>query len=152
MPGARRVGGFQEARLRRLAESRAELPDTFCPEQYSNPDNPRACAMVAERLSHALGSARPLAPADDSLPEGVVLRVPWDRNTDGLVLRVGYDRSAFDSTHAEWLAGYQPRGAVCPSRLSRDVVRAPATGGDTGDTHRKSCWTRIRTNRRPLQG
>ncbi|MES9560195.1 MULTISPECIES: pyridoxal-phosphate dependent enzyme [unclassified Streptomyces] len=48
------VGGFQEARLRRLAEIRAELPDTFCPEQYSNPDNPRSYAVVAEQLSRAL--------------------------------------------------------------------------------------------------
>ena len=44
------VGGFQEARLRRLAEIRAELPDTFCPEQYSNPDNPRSYGVVAEML------------------------------------------------------------------------------------------------------
>jgi cysteine synthase A len=50
------VGGFQEARLRRLAEIRAELPDSFCPEQYSNPDNPRSYAVVAEQLSAALGA------------------------------------------------------------------------------------------------
>ncbi|MBT2400077.1 pyridoxal-phosphate dependent enzyme [Streptomyces sp. ISL-100] len=50
------VGGFQEARLRRLAEIRAELPDTFCPEQYSNPDNPRSYSVVAEQLSQALGT------------------------------------------------------------------------------------------------
>ncbi len=49
------VGGFQEARLRRLAEIRAEHPDTFCPEQYSNPDNPRSYAVVAELLGKALG-------------------------------------------------------------------------------------------------
>src|SRR5690349_14407119 len=34
------TGGFQEARLKRLAEIRAEHPDSFCPEQYSNPENP----------------------------------------------------------------------------------------------------------------
>ncbi|WP_157594829.1 cysteine synthase family protein [Streptosporangium amethystogenes] len=50
------VGGFQEARLRRLAEIRAELPDTFCPEQYSNPDNPRSYGVVVEQLSHTLGT------------------------------------------------------------------------------------------------
>lgn len=49
------VGGFQEARLRRLAEIRAELPDSFCPEQYSNPDNPRSYAAVADQLTEALG-------------------------------------------------------------------------------------------------
>jgi cysteine synthase A len=49
------VGGFQEARLRRLAEIRAEHPDTFCPEQYSNPDNPQSYAVVAELLGKVLG-------------------------------------------------------------------------------------------------
>lgn len=49
------VGGFQEARLRRLAEIRAEHPDTFCPEQYDNPDNPRSYAVVGELLHQALG-------------------------------------------------------------------------------------------------
>ncbi|HEY8472072.1 MAG TPA: pyridoxal-phosphate dependent enzyme [Natronosporangium sp.] len=50
-----RAGGFQAARLARLAEIRASLPDTFCPEQYSNPDNPRSYALVAEQLVEALG-------------------------------------------------------------------------------------------------
>ncbi|MFD3545968.1 cysteine synthase family protein [Streptomyces sp. NPDC058655] len=50
------VGGFQEARLRRLAEIRAELPDSFCPEQYGNPGNPGAYRLVAEQLSRTLGT------------------------------------------------------------------------------------------------
>ncbi|SOB81300.1 cysteine synthase family protein [Streptomyces sp. 1331.2] len=49
------VGGYQEARLRRLAEIRAELPDTFCPEQYGNPDNPRSYGVVADLLHRTLG-------------------------------------------------------------------------------------------------
>ncbi|GLZ41096.1 cysteine synthase family protein [Actinokineospora sp. NBRC 105648] len=49
------VGGYQAARLTRLAEIRRELPSTFCPEQYSNPDNPRSYALVAELLVEALG-------------------------------------------------------------------------------------------------
>jgi cysteine synthase len=49
------VGGFQEARLRKLAEIRAELPRTFCPQQYSNPDNPRSYGVVADQLLHSLG-------------------------------------------------------------------------------------------------
>lgn len=49
------VGGFQEARLRRLAEVRAGLPDTFCPEQYTNPDNPHSYGIVAEQLVRTLG-------------------------------------------------------------------------------------------------
>ncbi|MFE2358454.1 cysteine synthase family protein [Streptomyces parvulus] len=50
------VGGYQTARLRRLAEIRAELPSTFCPEQYSNPDNPRSYGVVAEQIARSLGT------------------------------------------------------------------------------------------------
>lgn len=49
------AGGYQAARLQRLAEIRSEHPVTFCPEQYSNPDNPRSYAAVAELLVEALG-------------------------------------------------------------------------------------------------
>jgi cysteine synthase A len=48
-------GGYQAARLARLAEIRAALPNTFCPEQYRNPDNPRSYEMVAELLADRLG-------------------------------------------------------------------------------------------------
>jgi cysteine synthase A len=48
-------GGFQAARLARLAEIRAEHERTFCPEQYSNPDNPRSYAAVAELMLESLG-------------------------------------------------------------------------------------------------
>jgi cysteine synthase len=49
------AGGFQVARLERLAQIRASLPASFCPEQYSNPDNPRSYAAVAELLIECLG-------------------------------------------------------------------------------------------------
>jgi cysteine synthase A len=49
------VGGFQSARLERLAQVRTEHPATFCPEQYSNPDNPRSYAAVAELFLESLG-------------------------------------------------------------------------------------------------
>ncbi|MEO6503594.1 MAG: pyridoxal-phosphate dependent enzyme [Jatrophihabitantaceae bacterium] len=49
------VGGFQTARLNRLNELRAAYPSTFCPEQYSNPDNPQSYAVVAELLLECLG-------------------------------------------------------------------------------------------------
>jgi cysteine synthase len=49
------AGGFQVARLNRLKEIRAAYPSTFCPEQYSNPDNPRSYAAVAELLLECLG-------------------------------------------------------------------------------------------------
>ncbi|MET9554806.1 cysteine synthase family protein [Streptomyces sp. NPDC006645] len=50
------VGGYQEARLRRLAEIRAELPKTFCPEQYTNPGNPLSYKVVADLLTRQLGT------------------------------------------------------------------------------------------------
>ncbi|BCL15927.1 pyridoxal-phosphate dependent enzyme [Micromonospora sagamiensis] len=49
------VGGYQGARLARLAEIQAENPDSFCPRQYSNPDNPGSYALVAELLAESLG-------------------------------------------------------------------------------------------------
>jgi cysteine synthase len=49
------AGGFQVARLNRLNEIRAAYPSTFCPEQYTNPDNPRSYAAVAELLLECLG-------------------------------------------------------------------------------------------------
>lgn len=52
---ATHAGGYQSARLARVAEIRDELPATYCPEQYSNPDNPRSYALVAELLVEALG-------------------------------------------------------------------------------------------------
>lgn len=48
-------GGYQEARLQRLAQIRAVHPNTFCPEQYRNPDNPASYAIVADQLTTALG-------------------------------------------------------------------------------------------------
>lgn len=48
-------GGYQATRLARVAEIQAGLPATFCPEQYSNPDNPASYALVAELLTERLG-------------------------------------------------------------------------------------------------
>lgn len=48
-------GGFQSARLERLRQIQEEHPLSFCPEQYSNPDNPRSYAAVAELLLESLG-------------------------------------------------------------------------------------------------
>lgn len=52
----RRAGGYQAARLERLRQVMAEHPaSSFCPEQYSNPDNPRSYATVAEYFLESLG-------------------------------------------------------------------------------------------------
>ncbi|HEV8639297.1 MAG TPA: cysteine synthase family protein [Chloroflexota bacterium] len=49
------VGGFQRARLDRMAQLRAEHPDHFWPAQYDNPDNPGAYAPLVELLTETLG-------------------------------------------------------------------------------------------------
>ncbi len=49
------AGGYQAARLHRLHEIMATEPATFCPRQYTNPDNPRSYATVAELFLEALG-------------------------------------------------------------------------------------------------
>ena len=49
------IGGYQATRLARLAEIQSALPNTFCPEQYSNPDNSASYAMIAELLTDRLG-------------------------------------------------------------------------------------------------
>ncbi|GHE73699.1 pyridoxal-phosphate dependent enzyme [Streptomyces vinaceus] len=48
-------GGWQGARLTRLAELMSELPGAFWPQQYSNPDNPGAYRQLAAELLHDLG-------------------------------------------------------------------------------------------------
>ncbi|MEV0644088.1 cysteine synthase family protein [Phytomonospora sp. NPDC050363] len=48
-------GGWQSARLERLAELMATLPGAFWPRQYSNPQNPAAYAGLAAELSRELG-------------------------------------------------------------------------------------------------
>ena len=48
-------GGYQRARLDRLAELRSRHPRHFLPAQYSNPDNPGAYALLADELAATLG-------------------------------------------------------------------------------------------------
>lgn len=52
-PGA--SGGFQQARLAVLERVLAENPGSYCPRQYSNPNNPVSYAPCAEQLAHAAG-------------------------------------------------------------------------------------------------
>ncbi|HEY1570249.1 MAG TPA: cysteine synthase family protein [Pseudonocardiaceae bacterium] len=48
-------GGYQATRLARVAELMAELPSTYCPQQYSNPANPASYALVADLLAEQVG-------------------------------------------------------------------------------------------------
>jgi cysteine synthase len=48
------TGGFQRARLDRVAALHAEHPGAFLPSQYNNPRNPEAYRAVAAQLTRAL--------------------------------------------------------------------------------------------------
>lgn len=52
---AHATGGWQEARRRRVEELLAAQPDTWCPDQYNNPDNVAAYATLAHELVAQLG-------------------------------------------------------------------------------------------------
>ncbi len=49
------VGGFQKARLVRMAQLQSENPGAFWPSQYDNPANPGSYASLAELLAETLG-------------------------------------------------------------------------------------------------
>ncbi|WP_062349341.1 PLP-dependent cysteine synthase family protein [Herbidospora yilanensis] len=49
------VGGWQQARLDRVAALLAEHPGAYCPNQYDNPDNVDAYARLADELIEQLG-------------------------------------------------------------------------------------------------
>ncbi|GAA3355179.1 PLP-dependent cysteine synthase family protein [Saccharopolyspora gregorii] len=51
------VGGWQQARLDRVHELCAELPGSYWPDQYNNPDNPAGYERLAEELVAQLGTA-----------------------------------------------------------------------------------------------
>jgi cysteine synthase len=50
-----RLGGYQRARLDRLAELQSECGDHFWPSQYDNPHNPGAYASLVELMVEAIG-------------------------------------------------------------------------------------------------
>ncbi|WP_329791968.1 pyridoxal-phosphate dependent enzyme [Lentzea sp. DG1S-22] len=51
--GAR--GGWQSARIAVMEDLLAQMPDAFCPRQYSNPDNPGSYAEMADEIFADLG-------------------------------------------------------------------------------------------------
>lgn len=116
------VGGYQTARLLRLAEIRAELPKTFCPEQYSNPDNPGSYAAVADQLTDALGTV-------DCLVGPVGSGGSMCGTVRGLRARTPHTRAIGVDTHRSVLFG-QPDGprelrglgnSLWPANLDHEV-------------------------------
>ncbi|MFE5097486.1 amino acid adenylation domain-containing protein [Streptomyces sp. NPDC056638] len=76
-----------------------------------------------ETLLDLSGLAAPAAGAHDALPQGVVLRIAWDRDGDALALRIGYDRSVLDESYAARLADYHLTAL-------RQLVASPAEPHD----------------------
>jgi S-sulfo-L-cysteine synthase (3-phospho-L-serine-dependent) len=50
------IGGFQQARLDRLAKALRENLGSFCPSQYTNEDNPKSYGAVSEWIAERLGN------------------------------------------------------------------------------------------------
>lgn len=162
VPVGAAVGGYQVARLERLAEVLAEHPTAFCPQQYSNPDNPRSYALVAELLVEALGQVDCLVGAVGSggsmcgtatflrpvLPDCVAIGVDTHgsvlfgqrdghRELRGLgmsVLPANLDHRVFDQVH--WCA------APVAYRATRELHRRHALymGPTSGAAYRVATW------------
>lgn len=56
------TGGWQQARLDRVARVRAEVPGAWWPDQYTNPDNRSAYAVMAAELTDQCDRGGPRAP------------------------------------------------------------------------------------------
>ncbi|TCK94635.1 pyridoxal-phosphate dependent enzyme [Paraburkholderia sp. BL9I2N2] len=123
-------GGLQQARLNRLAEYLREIPDSFWPSQYSNPDNQLAYGKFAELLIKKIGKVdclvgpvgsggsmcgttkflRPLFPELRAIgvdtPNSVLFGQPGGkpielRGLGGAIVPSNLDHTQFDEVH--WL-------------------------------------------------
>ncbi|MER5885993.1 PLP-dependent cysteine synthase family protein [Streptomyces sp. NPDC001941] len=144
-------GGWQQARMDRVAELLATLDGAWWPNQYQNPDNPAAYAGLAAELAgqlgridvlvcavgtggHSAGIARELRRTStpalelvgvDSIRSSVFGLEPGERLMRGLGSSIhpgNVDHAAFDEVH--WVA---PAEAVRSAR--RLASRQFATGG-----------------------
>lgn len=152
------LGGYQEARLRRLARLRTEYPDSFCPEQYTNPDNPASYAIVAEHLDRTLGkvdcvigpvgsggsmcgTVRALRSAQDDVQALAVdthhsmLFGPADgpRTLRGLgnsLMPANLDHSVFDEVH--WSTAAEAYAATRDLHRTHALFQGPTSGAAYG--------------------
>jgi 2,3-diaminopropionate biosynthesis protein SbnA len=117
-------GGYQRPRIEHVQKLLAENPDAFCPDQYNNPDNPRA---------HREETAREIA-ADAGTLDVLVAAVSTGGHISGLA---GGLRSRFPGLHTVAVDAvgssifgypfhsYAMRGlglAWCPGNLDVEVV------------------------------
>lgn len=117
-------GGYQKPRMARIKQLMADIPDTFWPDQYSNPDNP---------LVHATQTAREIV---DDVPEfdALIAAVSTGGHLSGLAATLkdlipGITTVAVDAIGSAALGfpyrGYAMRGlglAWQPGNLDRNVI------------------------------
>jgi cysteine synthase A len=157
------VGGWQQARLDRLAEIRAAQPDAYWPDQYHNPDNTDGYAGLADEIAaqideidvlvcsvgtggHSAGLARPLRRhwprlrlvGVDTIGSTIFGQPARPRLMRGLGSSIhpsNVDYPAFDEVH--WV------GPVEAVETCRRLARtAFVTGGwSTGAVARVAAWT-----------
>jgi len=129
------VGGYQQARLDRLAELRARHPRHFLPAQYSNPDNPGAYGVLAEFLTATLGRVDvlvgPVGSAVAVDTPGSVLFGQRDapRRIRGLgnsLMPANLDHSAFDEVH--WVSDREGFAATRALHRRHALYMGPTSG------------------------
>ncbi|MGH3854274.1 MAG: hypothetical protein ACRDR6_12435 [Pseudonocardiaceae bacterium] len=101
--------------INRLAEIRGELPATFCPEQYSNPDNPRSYAVVAELLVEALGQV-----------DCVVGPIGSGGSTGNSLMPPSMDHRVFDCVH--WCTAAEAYRATRHLHRRHALFMGPTSG------------------------
>lgn len=154
VPEPAAVGGFQQARLDRLAEVCAQYAPVFVPAQYDNPLNPAAYASLATYASERLGRVDTLVGCVGS-GGSVCGTVTELRRTDPGVRAVGVDthhsvlfglpdgprplrglgnslmpgnvdHSAFDEVH--WLGAPEAFAATAQLRREHALFMGPTSG------------------------
>lgn len=118
-------GGYQRSRLLRLEEHRCREPNAYVPEQYANPQNPAAYAVVADLIAERVGHVDYLVGCVGSGGSMCGISAGLRRRQDDLQV-VGID------THGSVLFGMtdQPRvlrglgNSLMPPNVSHDAFTA----------------------------
>ncbi|WP_353646848.1 cysteine synthase family protein [Mesorhizobium sp. WSM2239] len=147
-------GGFQQARLDRLETYLRDIPDSYWPSQYYNPDNPLSYAKIAEQLIDRIGKLdclvgpvgsggsmsgtcrylRVLFPELHAIgvdtPNSVLFGQPSGRlNLSGLggnILPTNVDHCQFDEVH--WLTPAEAFHATHELHRNHGLFMAPTSG------------------------
>ncbi|WP_100444529.1 pyridoxal-phosphate dependent enzyme [Glycomyces xiaoerkulensis] len=120
-------GGYQQPRIDRVEELLKEYPEAFCPQQYTNPDNPRSYAVVAEHLVDSLGAVDTLiGPVGSGGSMSGTARFLRQVNSD--MLAVGVD------THHSVIFG-QPDGPRALRGLGNSLMPANVDHSTFDEVH-----------------